>query len=409
MLHFIRRNCRWLAAGFLLSLFSSFGQTFFIGLSGSAFQSKFDLSAGEFGFLYMAATLASAATLPWLGRTLDVVRGGKVAALVMPGLAFACLLIAWSPYLAGFILALYFLRLLGQGMMTHIAQVETARSFVANRGRAMSLIIPGHQAGEAVLPATFVLLSAAMGWQGAWTAAAALILLVGLPLVTLLLSRPRSPEHMDRQIEAGPISRQWTLGEVARDPAFYLMLAGALVPSFVGTSIFFHQDHLIAVRGYDKLAFAAAFPVMAASTVIFGLVSGHLIDRFGAARLAPFFLVPMFVASVAAAAITAVWGVYAFMLLFGISYGLTSNLLGVIWAEVYGTSHLGAIRSVVVSAMVFSTALGPGVTGAFIDMGVNLPEQMWWMAAWCVVASLALLIAGRRFRDRALVTADQSS
>lgn len=408
MLHFIRRNGRWLAAGFLLSLFSSFGQTFFIGLSGSAFQSKFDLSAGEFGFLYMAATLASAATLPWLGRTLDVKRGGRVAALVMPGLAGACLLIAWTPYLAGFILALYLLRLLGQGMMTHIAQVETARSFVANRGRAMSLIIPGHQAGEAVLPATFVALSAAIGWQGAWTVASALILLVGLPLITVLLDRPRSPEHMDREIESGPSVRHWRLGEVGRDPAFYLMMTGTLVPSFIGTSIFFHQDHLIAVRGYDKLAFAAAFPVMAASTVLFGLISGQLIDRFGAVRLAPFFLVPMFVASVAAAGISAVWGIYVFMLLFGVSYGLTSNLLGVIWPEVYGTLHLGAIRSVVVSAMVLSTALGPGLTGALIDRGVTLPEQLWWMALWSVVSSIALFIAAKQYQRRAVGTADQS-
>jgi len=186
------------------------------------------------------------------------------------------------------------------------------------------------------------------------------------------------------------------------------MLAGALVPSFIGTSIFFHQDHLIAVRGYDKLAFAAAFPVMAISTVIFGLISGQLIDRFGAVRLAPFFLVPMFVASVAAASISAVWGVYVFMLLFGVSYGLTSNLLGVIWPEVYGTAHLGAIRSVVVSAMVLSTALGPGLTGALIDRGVTLPEQLWWMAMWCVASSFALLAAAKQYQRRATQTAGQS-
>ncbi|WP_210165872.1 hypothetical protein [Afipia felis] len=29
---FIRENIRWLSGGFLLTLFSSFGQTFFIGL-----------------------------------------------------------------------------------------------------------------------------------------------------------------------------------------------------------------------------------------------------------------------------------------------------------------------------------------------------------------------------------------
>src|SRR3546814_5720602 len=71
---FIGENARWLAGGFLLTMFSSFGQPFFIGLSGNAIRSAFHLSGGAFGGLYMLttlATLASAMTLPWLGRTLD--------------------------------------------------------------------------------------------------------------------------------------------------------------------------------------------------------------------------------------------------------------------------------------------------------------------------------------------------
>src|SRR3546814_194698 len=74
---FIGENARWLAGGFLLTMFSSFGQTFFIGLSGNAIRSAFHLSGGAFGGLYMLttlATLASAMTLPWLGRTLDIGR-----------------------------------------------------------------------------------------------------------------------------------------------------------------------------------------------------------------------------------------------------------------------------------------------------------------------------------------------
>ena len=67
MLPFVRHNARWLAAGFLLSMFSSFGQTFFIGLSGAEFQARFDLSGGEFGLIYMVATLASAAAT-WCSR-----------------------------------------------------------------------------------------------------------------------------------------------------------------------------------------------------------------------------------------------------------------------------------------------------------------------------------------------------
>jgi MFS family permease len=350
----------------------------------------------------MLATLASALTLPWLGRLLDVMGGSKVAALVMPGLAGACLLAAWSPNILVLVLTLYLLRLLGQGMMTHIAQTETARSFAANRGRAISLIVPGHQAGEAILPIAFVGLSVLVGWLGMWVAAAALIALVGMPIIVGLLAKPRQPQSAEIAMGKGNKVRDWTRGEVVRDSVFYLLLVGVLAPPFIGTSIFFHQGHLIAVRGYDPLAFAGAFPLMAATTVGFGLVCGHLIDRFGALRLLPFLLGPLLVASLAAATVEALWGIYLFMFLFGISYGLTSTMLGALWPEIYGVANLGAIRSLTVSAMVLATAAGPGLTGALIDRGITLPDQLLWMAMWCVVATGALALARRQTERRQL-------
>src|SRR3546814_8225504 len=77
-LRFLRDNFRWLAGGFLLLMLSSFGQTFFIGLADNELRVRFDLSGGAFGLIYMAATLASAAVLPWLGRSLDLMPGWKV-------------------------------------------------------------------------------------------------------------------------------------------------------------------------------------------------------------------------------------------------------------------------------------------------------------------------------------------
>ncbi|BCH29112.1 hypothetical protein MesoLjLc_10420 [Mesorhizobium sp. L-8-10] len=184
------------------------------------------------------------------------------------------------------------------------------------------------------------------------------------------------------------------------DPVFYLLLVGTLAPAFIGTVIFFHQGYLVALRGYDPLAFAAAFPVMSVATIVFGLVCGHVIDRFGSLRLLPFVLLPLAVASVAAAAITPVWGIYVFMLLLGISNGFTFTLLGALWPEVYGLANLGGIRAITVSAMVFATAAGPGITGVLIDIGIGLPTQLLWMAAWCLVMCLVLAHAARRVRQR---------
>lgn len=395
MLNFLRANLRWLLGGFVLTFFSSFGQTFFIGLSGAELRDKFDLSDGEFGGMYMLATLASAATLPFLGRLLDTMSGRSVAALVIPCLAAGCVLIAFAPTFLFALAALFVLRLFGQGMMTHIALTETGRWFTARRGRAISLIVPGHQAGEAALPVLFVLISAWLGWQGAWLFAAGALMLVALPTVRLLYAIPREPSGTEIADAAISTVRDWTRAEVLRDPFFYALLAGVLAPAFLGTTIFFHQDYLVNLRGYDPLAFAAAFPVMAASTVAFSLLCGQLIDRFGAIRVLPFFLLPLALASVTGALLEPVWGIYVFMLLLGVSYGLSSTLFGALWPEVYGVRHLGAIRAVILSAIVVATALGPGLTGALIDRGIGIPQQLLWMAGWCLGASLLLAsIAG---------------
>lgn len=397
---FVRANIRWIGGCFLLTLFSSFGQTFFIGLSGNDLRAQFDLSGGEFGGLYMAATLMSAITLPWLGRTLDLMPGWKVVRFTMPCLAAACVLLALAPGLAVLALALYLLRLFGQGMMTEIAYTETGRWFVANRGRAMALVVLGVQAGSALLPVTFIMLRELDGWRLPWIAAAVVLMLVAYPSILKLLSTERIPHSTEYQAQNARTARNWTRGEVIRDPIFYLLLSGTLAPPFIGTTIFFQQGYLISLRGYDPLVFAAAFPVMAVTTVVFSLVCGHLIDRIGALRLLPFFLIPLAIASAAVGLITPVWGIYLFMFLLGISSGFTQTLLGALWPEVYGVANLGGIRAIIVSSMVLSTALGPGISGALIDMGIQLPTQMLWMAGWCVVASFGLTLASRIVSSR---------
>ena len=399
MLTFLRANFRWLACGFLLTLFSSFGQTFFIGLSGSEIRRTFHLSGGAFGGLYMLATLGSALTLPWLARLLDIMPAWRVALFVLPALAASCLIFPFMPNVVGLAIGLYLLRLFGQGMMTETAYTVVGRWFSANRGRAISLIVPGHQTGEAVLPLAFVLISSWLGWQGAWVLAAATILLVAFPLIVFLLRIERVPQSEVVSADI-PAVRDWTQAEVVRDPTFWLLLAGVLAPPFIGTTIFFHQGYLIDLRGYDRLAFAAAFPVMAVTTVIFGLVCGALIDRYSAVRILPFFLFPLFIAILVAALVTPVWGIYLFMLLFGVSYGFTSTLLGALWPEIYGTAHLGGIRAITVSGMVLATAVGPGLTGTLIDAGVALPTQLLWMAGWCVIASGVLFFVSHQLRRR---------
>jgi len=55
---FLFKNAPWLAAGALLTLLSSFGQTFFISIFAAEIQYSFDLRHGSWGGLYALGTTA---------------------------------------------------------------------------------------------------------------------------------------------------------------------------------------------------------------------------------------------------------------------------------------------------------------------------------------------------------------
>lgn len=391
---FLRNNARWLAGGMALTYFSSFGQTFFVSLSAGGIREEYGLSHGGWGGLYMLATLGSALTLPLLGQSVDKFPIWKVCLVTILMLSVACLSMAWSTHVAMLALTVYFLRLFGQGMMTHIAMTSMGKWYAANRGRAVSIAAIGVNIGEATLPLVFVIIAAALGWRNAWVAGAGALLIVALPLIVTSMSKERQPHASDPDMPAST-SRNWTRGEVLRDPLFYVMLVGVLAPPFIGTTIFFHQVYLTEIRGWELQAFAASFAIMSVTVVSFALLAGYLVDRFSALRLLPIYLIPLALACLVLGLIEAQWAVFAFMFLLGISYGFSTTLFGALWPELYGTAHLGAVRSGIIATMVFATALGPGVTGVLIDFGVPYPLQITVMGLYCLAATIVMALAAR--------------
>ena len=394
---FYRDNARWIAGGFLLTLFSSYGQTFYVALSSGEIRAEFSLTNGEFGWLYMAATLTGAGLIPFLGRLLDRTSVSAYAAFVVAGLLASMLLMALAGGLGLLFLALTGLRLFGQGLMSHTAMTATGRWFHRERGRAVATVALGHQLGESLAPISFVVLAAALGWRGAWSVNALILLAVVLPAVVLLARVPRVPSAAE--LATRPVGRQWTREEVVRDLRFHLVLAAILGPPVIGTMVFFHQVYLAEIRGWELAEFAGATPILSAAAIAMTLAAGSLIDRFGSARLLPAML--GFVAG--ANAVLGLWhssaAIVLYMALMGASFGLYAPLFGAIWPELYGTKHLGAIKSLVTSLMVVGTALSPGISGWLIDVGVSYDGMIVATGAYALVAAaigtFAPLIGGR--------------
>ncbi|MEL6734846.1 MAG: MFS transporter, partial [Pseudomonadota bacterium] len=299
------------------------------------------------------------------------------------------------------VLTIYLLRLFGQGMMTQTSMTAMGRWYVSNRGKAVSFAAVGHQASEALFPTLFALVALSLGWRMTWWAAAGFLFFVALPLIVLLMRVERIPRadavRDSATLETG---RQWTRGELLRDPLFWLVCVGVLGPPFIGTAIFFHQDYLIELNGWNPQLYYTAFIVMALTTVLFSLGTGFAIDRWSAVQMLPFFMVPLGAGCFVLGSFSSEATIFVFMLLLGMSYGITSALFGALWPEVWGTRNLGAIRSIVVAMMVFLTAAGPGLTGVLIDYGISFPQQLIFMGLYCAAAFFVMIVASQKLQVR---------
>lgn len=392
---FLRSNATWLLAGFLLTFSSSYGQTFFISLFAGQIRETFSLSNGQWGGIYTLATTASALLMVWSGALTDRYRVRGLGAITLAGLALACLAMAAVPSLWVLALVIFALRFTGQGMTSHLAVVAMARWFSASRGKALAIARLGYTAGEAFLPLIFVALLALLHWRALWIVAAAGAVLA-IPVLLALLRRERIPAEMaGADAATGMGGRHWTRGEVLRHPLFWLAVPLIIGPSAFGTALFFHQVHLTEVKGWALIDYVALFPLYSGVSFVFMLASGWAVDRFGTARLIAWILLPAALGffilgqaeSLAAAAVA--------LALLGMTAGGMGTIPSAFWAEYFGTRHLGAIKALAAALMVFGSAIGPGLTGALIDLGYRFPAQMLAISVYFVVAA-GLIAIGLR-------------
>lgn len=398
---FIRENRRFLAFGVLLSLFSSFGQTYYIAMFSAEIRGGFDLSHGDFGELYAYATLASGTMLIWLGRKIDQIDLRLYSTVVCVGLVVACLMMSQVSSVLMLGLAIFALRLSGQGLMSHTAVTTMARYFHERRGMAIGMASTGHAAGEAMFPYMAVVMIAALGWREAWFAVGLALAVILVPLILWSLKghamrHRRHLEHMaELHVAAASATRQWTRRDMLGDVRFYLLLPAVLAPSFILTGLFFHQVHLVASKGWDLSLFAAGFVVYAGATVTGSLGIGAFIDRADATRLMHFHLAPLALGLIILAAFDRPLTLFVYLLLAGLSTGANFTVVGAVWAELYGVAHLGAIRALTSALMVFSTALAPVVMGRMIDAGISMEAIAALSAAYAMIGMALVAVAFR--------------
>lgn len=395
-LSFIRENAPFLATGAILSFLSSFGQTFFIAVFAGDIRAEFNLSHGDWGLLYMLGTGASAIAMVFAGGLADKFRVRQLGIIVAALLAASCIAMAYNTATVLLPFVIFALRFTGQGMMMHASVVAMARWFVATRGKALAIAGLGYMLAEATLPLLFVWLKTFATWRTLWICAA-LFTLAMIPVLLRLLRLERTPQSVSQEnASPGMKGQHWTRHDALRHPLFWALTPTVMFFPAFATAFWFHQVHFAELKGYTHLSLVSVFPIGTAVLAISSIGYGWLIDKVGAKRVLPFYLLPLVAAfTLHWSADYLAWTALAVSLM-GLAGGGQATVLMAIWSEFYGTRHIGSIKAAATAVMVLGSALGPGLSGWLIDIGVGFEQQMLGYAASFVLAIVVMIAPLRR-------------
>ena len=172
--------------GFIFTFFSSFGQSFFLGIFNPSIRNELSITHGQFGSVYASATLLSSFILIWVGKKIDDINISKFAFFVILLLAFSSFFFSKISSIPLLFISILLMRFSGQGMMSHTATTTISRYFTKSRGKALSTGWVGLSTAEFILPVLMIYLLTITTWQNIWVGISITVLII-LPLSSYFL------------------------------------------------------------------------------------------------------------------------------------------------------------------------------------------------------------------------------
>ncbi len=379
--------------GFIFTFFSSFGQSFFLGLFNSSIRETLSITHGQFGSIYASATLLSSVILIWVGKKIDDINIFRFAFCVTLLLSFSCFFFSKVSSVAFLFIAVFLMRFSGQGLMSHTATTTIARYFTKSRGKALSAGWFGLSTAEFILPVLIVYLLTIIDWQNIWIFISILILIF-LPLISFFLIKKLdfdTREQLGSKDSEIKEIKQWKRIEVLKDYRFYIVCLNMLAMPWIATGVFVYQSFITEAKEWGSFVIAQSFMFYSILSVITLLGSGFLIDKFTSRKLLIFMNLPLLFSTLILFYFDNPFTSFIFLGLIGISNGLANVLGSSTWAELYGVKFIGSIKALTTALMVFSTAFGTALFGFLIDRGFSI-EQIALLSFFYIFISLILLI-----------------
>lgn len=222
-----------------------------------------------------------------------------------------------------------------------------------------------------------------LGWRGAVIVLAALLGVVTVPLFWVALRPPTdAPELVLEHDDALP-------RDAMGSPQFWMLTGAYLLSAFATYAIAVHLVAYLRGQGWRSGHAALALGSVGLLQVVGRSAFARLAERRDAGALGTWVLGSKGVGIAALVVSPTLVGVGVFLVLYGAANGLQTLTRATVIADLYGTTHYGAISAVVSSVSAIAGATAPfAMSGAIVIVGAD--EPVLWGLVVISLASAAL-------------------
>jgi MFS family permease len=329
--------------------------------------------------------LCLGAIAPVFGTVIDRFGARRV---ILPGLlALAAFFVVLSRATGS--LALYYslfvaVGIVGVGSATPTyTRIVNAR-FTAARGRALGIALVGTGLSSAAIPPLLSVAIDTWGWRAGYLALAAVVL-SATPMVFLLLGSGEGAKAAKSDENGAPFSA--TLA----DPLFWSL---GILFFLVALAVGGFSGHFVAMmtdRGFRAVDAARLMGAGGLFLIIGRLVTGFLIDRFFAPRVAAVIMV----LSAAGFLLIAQSGpeiAIVGLLVAGLAFGAEIDLVSYLVARYFGLAAYGRTYGILYAFVVVGTAISPTAYGWCFDQFGSYVEVLRGAAILLAVAGAGFLL-----------------
>jgi len=270
-----------------------------------------------------------------------------------------------------------------------VSNSTIAKWFIVKRGRAIAIANTGLSLGGVLFAPLAERLITMMGWRSAWVVLGVTTWVLVIPTsATFMRRRPEDVGLLPDGVEAVshpfgegqlmssetlPISgavveRPWTLREALRTRTLWLLVVSFNLAGLSAAAVPLHHVAFVTDQGFSTAQAAVSLTVFVFCAAVAKLIWGFVAERIHVRYCVMGVFSGSALALLLLLAGRGIGTVFAFAILFGLTFGGQVVLNPLTWANYYGRASLGSILGTVQPFNMIASAVGPLFAGFIYDI-----------------------------------------